>query len=106
MSASHLRSFGSHNRYSAAVKTVKPINFICLAPEAQTVHLVGDFNDWHPTANPMKRHVDGSWQVQVPLAPGHHHYLFAIDGKTILDPRAQGIARNEKSEKVSMVSVS
>jgi hypothetical protein len=28
-----------------------------------------------------------------------------VDGKPTLDPRAQGIARNEKNEKVSMMSV-
>ena len=44
--------------------------------------------------------------LQVPLNHGHHHYLFSVDGKSKLDPRAQGIARNEKHEKVSMLAVS
>ena len=49
---------------------------------------------------------DGAWLVQIPLTHGHHHYQFLVDGKPTLDPRAQGIARNEQNEKVSLLSVS
>src|SRR5215469_17689346 len=95
----------SLNRYSAK-KMSKPVNFICEAPAARNVALVGDFNDWNPTAYPMKRQPDGAWLVQIQLNHGHHHYQFLVDGKATLDPRAQGIARNEEGEKVSMISVS
>jgi 1,4-alpha-glucan branching enzyme len=84
----------------------KPVNFICQAPDAKAVTLVGDFNDWDPAAYPMKRQPDGAWLIQIPLNHGHHHYQFLIDGKATLDPRAQGIARNEQNEKVSLISVS
>jgi 1,4-alpha-glucan branching enzyme len=85
--------------------TVKPVNFICTDSAAKRVTLIGDFNDWHPTATPMKRQPDGCWRAQVPLSPGHHHYQFLVDGKPTLDPRAQGVARNEKDEKVSLIAV-
>lgn len=90
----------------SAKKTVKPVNFVCTAPQAKKVTLVGDFNDWHPDAMPMRRQVDGSWSVQVVLGHGHHHYQFLVDGKAALDPRAQGVARNENNEKVSLIAVS
>jgi 1,4-alpha-glucan branching enzyme len=93
------------NRYSPK-KTVKPVNFVCVAPEAKAVSLVGDFNDWHPNAHPMKRQHDGAWLIQIPMSHGYHHYQFYVDGQLVLDPRAQGIARNEKNEKVSLMSVS
>jgi hypothetical protein len=32
--------------------------------------------------------------------------MFLIDGKPTLDPRAQGIARNERNEKVSLLAIS
>jgi 1,4-alpha-glucan branching enzyme len=96
---------GGRNRYSAK-RTAAPTNFLCIAPDAKSVYLVGDFNDWNPTAHPMRRQPDGGWHLQVPLNHGHHHYLFLIDGKASLDPRAQGIARNEKNEKVSLLAVS
>lgn len=74
--------------------------------KAKKVSVIGDFNDWTPNAHPMKRHVDGSWNLQVPLSPGHHHYLFLIDDKPTIDPRAQGIARNENGEKVGLLAIS
>ncbi len=99
------RSFFGADRYSAK-KMVKPINFVCVAPEAREVHLTGDFNDWDPASHPMKRQPDGAWLAQVPLAHGHHHYRFLVDGKPLLDPRAQGIARDHQGEKVSLIAVS
>jgi 1,4-alpha-glucan branching enzyme len=98
-------SLGGANRYSAA-RTAKPVNFFCVAPDAKAVYLIGDFNDWHPEANPLKRHPDGSWHGQIQLNHGHHHYQFLVDGKPTLDPRAQGIGRNERNEKVSLLAIS
>ncbi len=97
--------YRSHNRYSARNMS-KPINFFCVAPEAETVSVVGDFNDWRANLHPMERQADGSWQLRVPLNHGHHHYHFLVDGKPVLDPRAMGIARNEKNERVSLIAVS
>lgn len=87
-------------------KIAKPINFLCFAPDAKSVSLVGDFNDWNETAHPMKRHFDGSWQLQATLGHGHHHYAFMIDGKLSIDPRATGTARTETGQKVSLIAVS
>lgn len=93
------------NRYSAK-NMAKPVNFFCLAPQAASVALVGDFNEWRPDAAPMVRQPDGSWHIVVCLNHGHHHYQFLVDGKPVLDPRATGIARNDKNERVSLISVS
>jgi 1,4-alpha-glucan branching enzyme len=93
------------NGYSAK-NIIKPIPFVCQAPEARAVFVTGDFNDWDPASHPMKRMPDGAWRLEIPLSHGHHHYLFLVDGKAVLDPRAQGIARNEKNEKVSLIAVS
>jgi 1,4-alpha-glucan branching enzyme len=67
---------------------------------------MGDFNDWDPAAHPMKRQPDGAWTTQLQIGHGPHHYLFCIDGSPTLDPRAQGVARNERNEKVSLITVS
>lgn len=99
------RPIGGLHRYNAK-RTVKPVNFFCLAPDARSVSVVGDFNKWSPNAHPMKRQPDGSWSVQVALHHGHHTYQFLIDGQPTLDPRAQGISRNANNERVSMFSVS
>jgi 1,4-alpha-glucan branching enzyme len=96
---------GGKDRYSAK-KNAKPVNFICVAPEAKQVSIIGDFNGWNPAANPMRRLPDGGWQAQVPLPHGHHRYLFYIDGSAALDPRAQGIGRTENNERVSLIAIS
>ena len=87
-------------------KTLRGVNFVCVAPQAQTVRLVGDFNNWSPTAHPMKRMPDEAWLLQVELPHGHHRYAFLVDGNLTLDPRAQGITRNDEGERVSLLPVS
>jgi 1,4-alpha-glucan branching enzyme len=87
-------------------KNLRPVNFICNATQAQAVSLVGDFNQWNPTAHGMKQMPDRSWLLNVELKHGHHRYAFLVDGVLTLDPRAQGITRNDKGERVSLVPVS
>jgi 1,4-alpha-glucan branching enzyme len=93
------------HRYSAK-RMAKPVNFVCYAPGAKQVAVVGDFNDWMPTAHAMKRQPDGAWTVQVYMNHGHHQYLFWVDGQTHLDPRAQGVARNQQGDRVSLLAIS
>ncbi|MBI5385313.1 MAG: isoamylase early set domain-containing protein [Verrucomicrobia bacterium] len=84
----------------------KPVHFYCAAPEAKHVSIMGDFNGWDSHAHPMTQLADGSWRVEVSMHHGHHQYVFVVDGKHILDPRAQGVTRNEKGERVSLIAVS
>jgi 1,4-alpha-glucan branching enzyme len=81
-------------------------SFICSVPGAQAVSVCGGFNNWDPAANPMEQQPDGNWTAMVELTHGHHLYVFVIDGKPVLDPRAQGVGRNEKGERVSLVLIS
>lgn len=105
MDPSHEYSIGARDRYSAK-RMAKPVNFRCTAPDASAVFISGDFNEWQTDTHPMERGPDGGWQIQVAMSHGHHHYQFIVDGKPTLDPNAQGIARNERNERVSMISVS
>jgi len=97
---------GSASRRYSAKNNTKPINFVCLASHARHVSVIGDFNDWNPRAHPMKRQPDGAWIVQIPLNHGPNLYLFWIDGTPTLDPRARGTVRNERNEKVSLITIS
>ena len=92
-------------RYSAK-NQCRLVNFMFLAPNAANVSVVGDFNNWQPDIHPMKRMPDGGWTLAIPLHHGHHRYQFLVDGKAVNDPRAQGMARNEKNERVSLIAVS
>ena len=87
-------------------KTLRAVSFVCQAPHAQLVTLVGDFNRWNASAHPMRQQPDRSWQLVVELHHGHHRYAFLVDGVLTLDPRAQGITRNDLGERVSLVPVS
>lgn len=57
-------------------------------PDAKKVYLVGDFNDWSPTSDPMTDdNADGEWTLFYPLEPGTYAYKFLVDGKNwIADP--------------------
>jgi 1,4-alpha-glucan branching enzyme len=94
-----MRAFNYH-------KPLRAINFICHAPQAKSVSLVGDFNGWNPAAHPMNQTPDRSWLLNVELKHGHHRYAFLVDGVLTLDPHAQGITRNDKGERVCLVPVS
>jgi 1,4-alpha-glucan branching enzyme len=93
------------NRYGAHHST-RAVNFICHAPQAQAVSLVGDFNHWKPSANPLTQLPDRAWTIRVDLKHGHHRYAFLVDGHLTLDPQAMGITRNDQNERVSLVAVS
>jgi hypothetical protein len=85
-------------RYSSSAPTVPQIakgspesaniRFVYVAPGAATVSVVGDFNQWNPTAMPLRRLSDGTWIVDVPLSPGRYAYAFVVDGKIVVDPAA------------------
>ena len=90
----------------AARKMVKPVSFILMVPEARSVTVVGDFNQWDSTVNPLTRRIDGGWSAMVELPHGHHRYQFLVDGQPVLDPRGQGVSRLNKNERASLIAVS
>lgn len=64
------------------------------APEKQSVYVVGDFNNWQPTATQfMKKTPDGkTWWVQIDNldAQKAYGYQFVVDGKIkVADPYAE-----------------
>ena len=67
------------------------VQFVLDARRAGSVAVVGDFNSWNASANPMVRDsASGAWTALVDVKPGRHVYAFLVDGKEwTLDPRAQ-----------------
>lgn len=52
------------------------------ARSAETVHLVGEFNDWDEKATPMKQLKDGSFSVTFDLETGkEYQFRYLIDDK-------------------------
>ena len=86
--------------------TLRPVHFVCQAPQARAVSWVGDFNRWEGGKHPMRKGPDQAWFVTLELPHGHHRYAFLVDGVLTLDPRAQGVARNDHGQRVSLIPVS
>ena len=57
--------------------------------DARRVYIVGDFNNWSPTADAMvDENRDGEWTLYYNLPPGVYEYKFVVDGTDwITDPR-------------------
>jgi serine/threonine protein kinase len=57
------------------------------APNAHTISIAGDFNNWSAvTATPMHKQANGDWDVTLQLPAGRHLYKLIVDGKWIPDP--------------------
>jgi 1,4-alpha-glucan branching enzyme len=62
--------------------------FVCdIKPGAKEVYLVGDFNDWDPSADRMVKR-KGVFQKLLQLEPGEYQYKFLVDGQWHADPSA------------------
>jgi len=68
----------------------KDVVFTLDQPEAETVFLCGDFNEWSPRSLRMFRRADqGQWKKHLPLPPGRYEYKFVVDGEWIHDAKAE-----------------
>ena len=83
------------------------VQFVLFAPEAKSVALVGDFNDWDPDATPLlTAQSGGAWSVTVPLTPGRHRYAFIVDGtRWVADPGAPPAPDDDFGSPNSIVTV-
>jgi hypothetical protein len=67
------------------------VRFELVAPDAQSVNLVGDFSDWNPHSFAMKDATgEGNWQIKIRLKRGQvYTYNFLMDGRQwIADPNS------------------
>ena len=80
--------------------------FVLVAPQAASVALVGDFNDWDPARSPMRATHSGLWATIVPLAPGRYHYAFLVNGiEWRPDPAAPAALDDDFGSPSSVVTV-
>ena len=52
------------------------------APNAKEVSLMGEFNSWSETADPMKRNEDGIWEIFVPGLEQYAPYKYMVRGRS------------------------
>lgn len=50
---------------------------------AETVHVVGDFNDWSRNTHPLTQEQDGTWQISLELERGQvYHFRYLVNDST------------------------
>lgn len=77
------------------------------APASSTVTVVGDFNDWNPSATPLAPTGTGEWTVRLRLPPGRYRYTFLVDGRRWeRDPREPPAKDDDYGAPMSVITVS
>ena len=71
----HERIYDKLGAHVRTVDGVTGINFAVWAPNATSVSIVGDFNDWDGRRHPMRKHIpSGIWELFVPdVGPGEQY---------------------------------
>lgn len=86
--------------------TDEGVIFVAEAPQAESVAIAGDFNNWSPDATPMVRgEGDGRFRAVLPLSPGKYCYRYVVDGQWLHDPHNQQVESNPFGELNSVVEV-
>ena len=63
----HWRSYEKLGAHPRTIDGVQGVNFAVWAPNATSVSLIGEFNDWSPRRHPMRKQVpSGFWELFVP----------------------------------------
>lgn len=94
---------GAHPR---AVGGHSGVNFAVWAPNARSVSVVGDFNDWDGRRNPMKRHETGIYELFVENVGAGELYKYEIhgaDGKVVLKADPYGYYCEKRPATASIV---
>lgn len=85
---------------------VHSVEFVLRTAADSAVALVGDFNDWDPTATPLRPASDSLWSVVVPLRPGRYRYTFIVDGtRWHRDPSAPRALEDDFGTPTSVITV-
>ena len=75
-----------NQKKKASVKKTET-EFSLAAPQAGSVFLSGDFNQWNTSSHPLNKGKDGEWRISLSLSPGQYQYRFLVDGEWQNDPR-------------------
>jgi 1,4-alpha-glucan branching enzyme len=79
---------------SEATKKSRKVGFSLSSPQAQSVFLAGNFNQWNLSSHPLSLNNEGMWRISIPLSPGGYEYRFFVDGKWQNDPACSSVVEN------------
>jgi 1,4-alpha-glucan branching enzyme len=74
----HQRLYEKLGAHPMELEGVPGVAFVVLAPNAQRVSVVGDFNFWNPLRHPMRVRGLGYWELFIPHAAVGDRYKFNI----------------------------
>ena len=74
----HQRLYEKLGAHPMVIEDVPGVAFVVLAPNAQRVSVVGDFNFWNPLRHPMRVRGLGYWELFIPHAAVGDRYKFNI----------------------------
>jgi chromosome partitioning protein len=83
------------------------VTFTAFFPDANSVQIAGDFNNWRPERTPLKKYnKSGFWRIKLPLDAGTYRYRLVVDGRWLQDPYNDTSEMNPYGEFNSVVQVS
>ncbi len=77
----HLRLFDKLGAHLITHEGAQGVHFAVWAPNARSVAVVGDFNDWDGARHPLRKRLDiGVWEIFIPDIGAGHAYKYRIVG--------------------------
>lgn len=81
--------------------------FICHAPEASSVKIIGNFNNWTESEDfSMEFQEDGIWTKEILLEPGVYQYKFIVDDVWVEDENNPDAIEDRFGGRNSVIEVS
>ena len=86
-SGNHWKLYEKLGAHPRKVQDQQGVNFALWAPNAQSIQVVGDFNQWDGRAHPMRKQIpSGVWELFVPNVQAGMNYKYrvrSLDGRVI-----------------------
>ena len=86
-SGNHWKLYEKLGAHPRRVQDQQGVNFALWAPNAQSIQVVGDFNQWDGRAHPMRKQIpSGVWELFVPNVQTGMNYKYrvrSLDGRVI-----------------------
>lgn len=73
----------------------KKTTFQVTLPNADSVALVGEFNNWNGGANPMKKGKGGVWKADLSLKSGEYQFRYLVNDQEWMNDEEAPVAPNE-----------
>ena len=90
---------------SAPTKEFIEKAFSLIAPDAKSVYVIGDFNNWNADENDRLIHENGKWERKLCLKKGKYRYKFIVDGLWRPDPDNPRLEENSFGSLDSVMEV-